>query len=294
MDAKKVYLVAGGDRRSVHLAGLLAQRGQVYALGFDDSAGFAPEVQYRTAPGEVERQPDYLILPMPATKNGLTVYAPLSREAPPLSKVLDLCGSRTLVFGGKVDEKIAAACKKRGLFLTDYLEREELAVRNAVLTAEGAVQIAMEELPAALSGQPVLITGYGRVAKLCHRAFAALGSRVTIAARSCKDRAWAEAYGADAIPLSFLKQALPGFQVVVNTVPARIFEEELLARLPAGSLLIDLASAPGGVDYGAAARMGVNAIPALSLPGKTAPVTAAQILAETLDNIISERGSAYV
>lgn len=294
MYTEKVYLVAGGDGRYVHLADLLTQRGTVYAVGFDNPSDFSPEVRYRAAPGEVERRPDYLVLPMPVTKNGVTVFTPLNRENLLLSQVLDLCGRETLVLGGKLDEKTVLACEKRGLALADYLEREEFAVLNAIPTAEGAVQIAMKELPVTLSGQRVLITGYGRVAKLCHRAFAALGSQVTVAARSCKDLAWAQAYGAHTVPLSFLNRVLPKFQVVVNTVPARVFGEEQLMLLDAGTLIIDLASAPGGVDYSAAAGLGIKAIPALSLPGKVAPVTAAEAIAGTLDNIIAERGSAYV
>ena len=51
----------------------------------------------------------------------------------------------------------------RGLILRDYFAREELAVANAVPTAEGAVQLAMEQMPVTIHGARVLITGFGRV-----------------------------------------------------------------------------------------------------------------------------------
>ena len=293
MHMEKIYLVAGGDSRYVHLAGMLTERGKVYAVGFDNPSDFSERVERLSSLSELKEQPDYLVLPMPVTKNGVTLFTPLCRDNILLSHVLDLCHRQTLVFGGKVDEKTLLACEKRGLTITDYLEREEFAVLNAIPTAEGAVQIALEELPVTLSGQRVLITGYGRVAKLCHRAFSALGCQVTVAARSYQDLAWAEAYGAHVIPLSFLERVLPKYRLIINTVPDRLLGEEQLRLLDPDALIIDLASAPGGVDFGAAEELGIRAILALSLPGKTAPVTAASVIAGTLDNIIAERGNEY-
>lgn len=47
---------------------------------------------------------------------------------------------------------------------------------------------------------------------------------------------------------------------------------------------------PTGVDFDAAARLGVKAIWALSLPGKVAPVTAGRVIKNTIYNILSELG----
>ena len=106
-------------------------------------------------------------------------------------------------------------------------------------TAEGAIQLAMEELPITLHGARVLVIGYGRL---------------------------------------------------VNTVPVRVLREAELADLKPGCLVIDLASKPGGVDFDAAARLGVKAFWALSLPGKVAPVTAGKSIKTTIYNILTELG----
>ena len=50
-------------------------------------------------------------------------------------------------------------------------------------------------------------------------------------------------------------------------------------------MLIDLASKPGGVDFSAAKELGIHAVQALSLPGKTAPRAAAEIIKNTIYNI---------
>ena len=83
---------------------------------------------------------------------------------------------------------------------------------------------------------------------------------------------------------------LCGYDLVVNTVPARVLSEKELRDLKPGCLVIDLASKPGGVDFEAATRLGVRAIWALSLPGKVAPVSAGRAIKNTIYNMLSELG----
>jgi len=79
--------------------------------------------------------------------------------------------------------------------------------------------------------------------------------------------------------------------------PARYFvtpegEKELaavLAALPKGCLIVDLASKPGGTDFAAARRLGHTALHALSLPTVWAPETAGEALARTVQAILQER-----
>lgn len=47
---------------------------------------------------------------------------------------------------------------------------------------------------------------------------------------------------------------------------------------------------PGGVDFSAARRAPRKAIHALSLPGKVAPATAGEAVAETVLNLLKETG----
>lgn len=62
-----------------------------------------------------------------------------------------------------------------------------------------------------------------------------------------------------------------------------------LAALRPGSLIVDLASKPGGTDFAAARRLGHRAIHALSLPAACAPETAGEALARTVCEILAER-----
>lgn len=161
---------------------------------------------------------------------------------------------------------------------------------NVPPTAEGAVQIAMEELPITLHGARVLVLGFGRLGKLTAHRFAALGARVSIAARKWADLAWGEAYGYAAEHIERLDGFLCGYDLVVNTVPRKVLTAHRLADLRPGCLVIDLASKPGGVDLDAASHLGVRVIWALSLPGKVAPVTSGKIIRDTIYHILNELG----
>lgn len=161
---------------------------------------------------------------------------------------------------------------------------------NAVPTAEGAVQIAMEELPITLHRARVLVLGFGRLGKLAAHRFAALGAKVSVAARKWADLAWAEAYGYGAERIDQLGGWLCAYDLVINTVPSRVLGAGYLADLKPGCLVVDLASKPGGVDLEAASQMGVRVIWALSLPGKVAPVTAGRAIRDTIYHILHELG----
>lgn len=272
--------VLGGDLRQEKLAGLLLEDGHwvhTYALAGEQSG--------ETDLSELKHA-HCVVLPLPvSTQEGLLNTA---HGRYPLEAVLDQIDPESFLCGGMVDARTQALAAQRGLTIHDYFCREELAVANAVPTAEGAVQIALEELGITLHGARALVIGYGRVGKLTAHRLGCLGAQVTVAARSYEALAWAEAYGHRAISLGDVKDFLCGYDLVVNTVPSRVLDRELLAELKEGCLVIDLASKPGGVDFQGAAELGARCIWALSLPGKVAPISAGAALRNTIYNMLRE------
>lgn len=108
-------------------------------------------------------------------------------------------------------------------------------------------------------------------------------------AEGCIGILMAESFSLRAVDLARLEQAAPAFDTVVNTIPAPVLTEAVLAALRPGSLIVDLASKPGGTDFAAARRLGHRAIHALSLPTACAPETAGEALARTVCEILAER-----
>lgn len=283
----ETFAVIGGDLRSAYLAGLLAADGyKVITSGFD-STDLPPCVTGCTNPAQAVTLADCVVLPLPVTTDGSTVNAPFSRMRIPLDQVLNGVTPGQILVGGQISDVVRKEAECRGLVISDYLRREELAVMNAVPTAEGAIQLAMEELPVTIQGAKCLVTGFGRVAKTLARLLIALGAHVTVAARKCADLAWARSEGCSAIEISQLSKA-GEYDVIFNTVPVLLFDKAILKDMEKSTLLIDLASRPGGVDFNAAAELQIKTIWALSLPGRVAPKTAGKIIKETILNMIKE------
>jgi len=59
-----------------------------------------------------------------------------------------------------------------------------------------------------------------------------------------------EGGGCRGIPISMLEQALPEFTLIINTVPAKIMDRNLLQKVRKDALILDLASKPGGAGAG--------------------------------------------
>ena len=77
-----------------------------------------------------------------------------------------------------------------------------------------------------------------------------------------------------------MKNNLCKMNIIFNTVPTQILDKSTLILLNKNTLIIDLASAPGGVDYKTAEKLGIKAILASALPGKVAPASSAEYLQE--------------
>ena len=282
--------VVGGDLRHEKLAQLLAEDGHTvhtYALGQPQEAmaGLTAEASLRRI-----GKADCVILPLTVSDGNGRLNAPLSVSEHPLGPVLDQLSPGQFICGGRLDHEVEALAQARGLTIRDYFAREELAVANAVPTAEGAVQLAMEHLPITIHGSKTLVMGFGRVGCLTAQRFQALGARVSIAARKYEQLAWAQAMGFGGEHLEHLKGWLCGYDLIINTVPAQVLGRGELEDVKPDCLILDLASKPGGVDLGAAGALGLTVVWALSLPGKVAPVTAGAAIRDTIYNMLREAG----
>lgn len=285
----KQILVVGGDMRNVALSKLLAARNTVFTLGLENETIKNAKASSIKELGQLSMPLDYIVLPIPATDENQNVTAPLSNEELPVSVILSLCDKQTHILGGKLNEALRKKLDSQKIGYTDYLLREELAIKNAVPTAEGAIEIALDELKTTLWKLPVLVIGYGRIGKVLARILKSMGAEVTVTARKFSDLAWIDVDGYPFAHTCEIEPIANNFKLVFNTVPSLVLNEAVLLRLKRDCIIIDLASKPGGVDFETAKRLALKTVWALSLPGKTAPVTAGAIMFDAIQNIDSER-----
>lgn len=272
--------VIGGDRRQAELARLLAAEGhQVCTCGLEQWGAPSSVGLGEAAAAEV------VILPLPLCSGEGVLN--LTGNTVSTEEVFRLLRPEQRILAGLVRPRQYREAEALGLKLEDYFLREEVTVANAALTAEAAVQIAMDRLECSLLGMECLVLGFGRIGKLlCHR-LQGMGARVSASARTAGDLAWIRAYGWDGLETHHLDGKLDKFGVVFNTIPSPVLEESLVRQLPERCLCVELASAPG-IDPAAAEKLGMPYLWARSLPGRIKPCTAAEILRDTIDYILLE------
>ena len=270
------YSIIGGDLRFARLRDILTADGhsvRSFALGAEKD-----EKTLSDALGGA----DCVILPLPMLGKNGTLNAPLYEKSIALEELKPYIGEKTLVLGGSVMTETPFP-------VTDYFRREELTVKNAALTAEGAVRILMSEMEIALTDSKIVIAGAGRIGKLLAVKLRALGAEVTVTARKEGDLALIRELGCDWCRTENLRLCAREADALVNTVPARIIDASVLRSMKKEAILLDLASSPFGHDPDEAAALGVRSMFAPGLPGRAAPRSAAMAIRDTIYNIVNER-----
>lgn len=288
---KKKLLVLGGDMRIVKMADSFStSEYDVSAFGFNADVSFNPRIKKPEILEDGIKNADIIITGLPITTDNVTVNTPLYDGDIYFYEVFKCMTPKQILIGGKIPENVFKLGSVYSIKIIDYFTREELTVLNSIPTAEGAIEIAMRELPITLHSSKCLVLGFGRIGKILSHMLSSLGAEVFAEARKYADLAWIKAYGYNAVRLDELKGAVKGKDIIFNTIPYEILSYDLLSEIDNDSLIIDLASAPGGVNTKMAEILGIKVITALSLPGKVAPKTAGDMIKTTIENILSELG----
>ena len=286
MKQKRLSLaVLGGDARQISMIDALREKGFLIKPW-----GMPPECEQFSDWRETLQGSNAVILPLPFSIDKVHVNT-VPTNTLRCDHLLS-CLSGHTVFGGKLTDAFKEQAAQNAVRCVDYFESEVLQLKNALPSAEGALSIAMQTLPVTLDGCEAVVIGYGRIGELLARKLNALGARVTVFARRDEVLTRAELAHCRTVKLacqsgiSTLETIAPTVRVIFNTVPEWVLTRRVLYRISQKCLLIDLASAPGGIDFNAARELGLQAIWATALPGKYAPESAGIYLAQAIEAAI--------
>lgn len=270
------FEIIGGDLRSVFLAKLLENsENEVCCFALDKAEGIKKCE-------EIERA-DCYILPVPAEgKISGKLNAPLAEKEYNIHEILLDIPDGSLVLGGKI--KSIAEC--RGLSAYDFMQSPSFIVGNAALTAEAALWLMMNECETALYGKSALVIGYGRIGRILSQRLRAMNMKVGVMSRNNEARAIAGALGNRSVSPN---DSIEDFDIVINTAPGRVLPENALKKLKNDCFLLELASAPGGIDRAEAENYGLKLICAPGLPGRYSPMSAAGLIFKSVEEILKER-----
>jgi dipicolinate synthase subunit A len=235
---------------------------------------------------------EIIIGPIPCSKDNKTLFQTTTDKPIVIEEMfrkMNENGCR-LFIAGAIKDNVRAMASANAIEAIDLMDLDEVAIMNAVPTAEGAIAAAMENSDIVLFGSRCLVVGYGRCGKILANMLKGLGTAVSVAARDAVDEALIRSFGLDFVGLYTLETHLKESDFIFNTVPAILLDRIAIQHIKSSCLVIDIASAPGGVDFIAAEQMGILAMNLPGLPGKVAPRSAAKILKDTISKLLIQRG----
>ena len=286
LEGVNISVLGGDDRELVLVPELVKQGAKVRIIGYPP----IPELAGATLCDTLEEallEAQAVILPMPGTDASGVIRAVYSKKPLLLTeKIIRQLLPGTPVIIGVARPFLQEWAEKYKLRLLEIAEMDHIAILNSIPSAEGAIQIAMQELPITIHGSQSFILGFGRVGQTLARMLKALGAHTSVCARQPAQLARILEMGCQPVPFDELEEKVEKAEIIFNTVPSLVLGKKVLERCNPEVLIVDLASQPGGTDFQAAEKLGIKAILAPGLPGKVAPKTAGRILAQVVPDLI--------
>lgn len=280
--------IFGGDLRQVYMAKAFLNKGYRVSTYRLAEPVIHENCTMLHSLNELFDQCRVLVGPIPLTRDLVSVASTATSDLT-ATNLSNLLTKEHFLIGGMIPSQITGVCSAKGIPFYDLMKDEKITILNAIATAEGTIMEAIQNSNRNLHGSNCLVLGYGRCAKVLAGKLKALDAKVTVAARSEEALAYAEAAGHQIVPLSEIKPLLSSYQYIFNTIPSMVLDKECLTLVDRDVLIIDIASAPGGVDFEYAMQQGIRAKLCLGLPGKVAPRTSADILVTEIITYMKER-----
>lgn len=275
--------IIGGDKRQEYMVDILKSH-NVSVISY----GISNQSSYHTGTlAELMKNSTLLAAPIPFTRNKKTIFSLSEKDDLDIDEFLSHLQTEHILCGGNLPEYIKTYCNQKKVPYYDFMENDYITSFNAIATAEGAIMEACRLSPLNFYKNNSLVIGFGKCGSVLADRLYGLYSHVTVCARRKESRTQAEIFGYTAISFEELKDHLKETYFIFNTVPAPVLTAEYINLLPAQAVIIDIASAPGGVDFQTAGTLGITSSLFLGIPGKTAAYSSAQLLAKELLNILS-------
>jgi dipicolinate synthase subunit A len=282
--------VIGGDARQLEIIRKLTELdARLSLIGFEQlDHAFTGAVKEKLDEVDFSNM-DAFILPVPGTNLEGHVETIFSNEKVILTaEMLMKTPEHCTIYSGISNAYLNGITKEASRPLVQLFERDDVAIYNSIPTVEGTIMMAIQHTDFTIHGSNISILGLGRVGMSVARTFHALGAKVKVGARKSEHLARITEMGLTPFHLNELEQQVKDTDILINTIPLLIVSASVISKLPAHTLIIDLASKPGGTDFRYAEKRGIKALLAPGLPGIVAPKTAGQILANVLAQLLQD------
>ncbi len=282
--------VIGGDARQLEVIRKLTEEDAKLSLIGFEQLDHAFSGAYKEKINEMDfSEIDAIILPVSATSLEGKVETIFSNERVVLTKeLLSKTPPHCIVYSGISNAYLDDIVKQANRKLVKLFERDDVAIYNSIPTVEGTIMMAIQNTDFTIHGSNVAVLGLGRTGMSVARIFHLLGAKVKVGARKSAHLARITEMGMQPFHLDQLEQEVKNVDICINTVPFSIITAKVIAGMPPQTLILDLASKPGGTDFRYAEKRGIKALLAPGLPGIVAPKTAGRILSKVLSQLLHE------
>lgn len=290
MKKRKNLLFIGGDARYLEVIKYMGKKNfNILLAGFDHLDFTEKNIQQISLKNTDFAHIDVIILPVGGINKAKEVRTEYSNHELILTeKLISRTPAHCVIYTGISTPELDQVADFSKRKVIPLFQKDEVAIMNSIPTAEGTLKIAIEETNTTIHGADVIVLGFGRIGFTIAQLFHSVGAEVSIGIRRAADAARARQMGIKPVMLNNLSECIKSYQICINTIPQLLLSAEVIQQMNKSSLIIDLASHPGGTDFSYAEKKGIRTIHALGLPGKTAPVTAGKIIAEALLHSITE------
>ncbi|MFC5712097.1 dipicolinic acid synthetase subunit A [Thalassorhabdus alkalitolerans] len=290
LTGKKIAVI-GGDARQIEVIDRLIQRdATLFLVGFEKLQRQFIGAKHVTMEEILGEDLHAVLLPVSGMQeNGEVETTFSSKPAVVTQEWLNRTPKDCSIYTGISNKTLDEMAKKAECSLIKLLERDDVAIYNAIPTAEGTLLLVIQDTDITVHGSETIILGLGRVGMTVARTFSALGAYVKVGTDNSAERARAEEMKMKAFPLKELPEKVQSADICINTIPAPVLTGHVLAHMAPRCIIVDLASKPGGTDFTYAKKRGIRAKLAPGLPGLVAPKTAGRILADVAVRLLEEQ-----
>lgn len=189
------------------------------------------------------------------------------------------------LYTGYIDDDFKTLIQNNNINYCDNSIDENLTIFNSIATAEGIIAEAIVTKNTNLHGSKVLVLGFGKCGKTLALKLKGLNADVFVCARREEDLSLAKSFGCNAIDLHNLIMTIKEYDFIFNTIPIVILNEDILKHVSLDTLILDIASMPGGVDKNIANKLDISVKHVLGIPGKYSPKSSGVALGKALMKI---------
>lgn len=273
---RKIVFIGGDKRELTVMEAMLAAGHSVEAYAFPPAA-LPPGARDCPDPQAALAQADACVLPLPPLREDALLHHLGADELHLEDGLFAQAPAGLVVLTGIATPYLQ--CIAPRAVVVGLLDSEDLAQPLAEATAEGALAEAIRLSEGMLWGQQALVIGYGRIGRALAWRLEGLGMQVVVLNRGAARAEEARELGMQVGDWSQLTAIAAQSAFIFNTAPGLVLGRSQLQWLRRDALIVDLAATPGGVDFAAAAELGLRAVLAGGLPGRYSPRFAGQVMA---------------